>query len=141
MADPPVRPPQVRAAGGVVWRARPGGGVEVAVIHRPHRQDWSLPKGKLEPTDESPEAGALREVAEETGLVCALGQELPATAYEDHKGRPKEVRYWTMTVVSGEWTPNEEADELRWLPAAQAVELLTYPTERDTVLAALALLG
>lgn len=136
MAEP-AGPPEVLAAGGVVWRPRPGGGVEVVVIHRPHRQDWSLPKGKLEPGDASLADCAVREVAEETGLTCALGVELPPTRYEDHKGRAKEVRFWTMTVVAGDFRANDEADEFRWLAPAEAVELLTYPTERDVVLAAL----
>lgn len=141
MGDGGDRPPQVLAAGGVVWRARSGGGVEVVVIHRPHRADWSLPKGKLEPADASLADCARREVVEETGLDCVLGDELPPTRYEDHKGRPKEVRFWTMTVVGGEFVPNDEADELRWVAPSDAVELLTYPSERDVVLAALELLG
>lgn len=137
MAEAAADQPQVRAAGGVVWRSRAGGGVEIVVIHRPHRRDWSLPKGKLEPTDASMAACALREVVEETGLACALGVELPPTRYEDHKGRAKEVRFWTMTVVGGDFEVNDEADELRWLAPAEAMELLTYATERDVVLAAL----
>ncbi len=130
-------PPEVLAAGGVVWRARAGGGVEIVVIHRPHRHDWSLPKGKLEPDDGSLAACALREVAEETGLDCALGEELPATRYEDHKGRSKEVRFWTMTVLGGSFAPNDEADELRWVSPTEALAQLSYASEREVVLAAL----
>ncbi|HUH08052.1 MAG TPA: NUDIX domain-containing protein, partial [Egibacteraceae bacterium] len=62
----------VRAAGGVLWRDV-GGRIEVAVVHRPHRADWSLPKGKLDPGESSPEA-ALREVFEETGIRGRLGR-------------------------------------------------------------------
>lgn len=141
MRDATDRPPEVLAAGGVVWRARAGGGVEVVVIHRPHRSDWSLPKGKLEDSDGSMADCARREVAEETGLECVLGDELAPMRYEDHKGRAKEVRFWTMTVVGGAFTPNDEADELRWVTPAEAVALLTYASERDVVLAALELLG
>jgi 8-oxo-dGTP diphosphatase len=130
----------VLAAGGVVWRARDGGGVEVLVVHRPHRRDWSLPKGKVEP-GESLAACARREVLEEAGYVCDLGDELPATRYEDDKGRPKEVRFWTMTVRSGSFRPNGEVDEVRWLAPAEAVDVLTYESERDTLLAALELLA
>ncbi len=111
--------------------------MEIVVVHRPHRQDWSLPKGKLERADASMAACALREVHEEAGFQCALGEELPPTAYEDHKGQAKEVRYWTMTVVGGAFAPNDEVDELRWVTPGEAMELLHYATERVTVLAAL----
>jgi 8-oxo-dGTP pyrophosphatase MutT (NUDIX family) len=87
------RPPPdtVRAAGGVVWRRGADGAVEVLVVHRPKYDDWSFPKGKLDP-GETEEECALREVDEETGLRCELGEELPTTMYVDRKGRPKRVR-------------------------------------------------
>lgn len=89
----------VRAAGGVVWRRVPSG-VEVVLVHRPAYDDWALPKGKLEP-GETDEEAAQREVREETGLSCRLGAELPSTTYADAQGRPKIVRYWSMTVIPG----------------------------------------
>src|SRR5690606_15557711 len=104
---------RVRAAGGVVWRPA-GSGIEVLVCHRPHRHDWTFPKGKLE-AGESFEAAARREVAEETGFVCALGADLGSVHYTDHRGRPKVVRWWAMQVESGSFTPNGEVDEVRWL--------------------------
>jgi len=85
----------VRASGGAVVRRGPDGVSEVLVIHRPSYGDWTLPKGKAE-GDETDEECALREVAEETGLTCLLGVELPSAAYRDGKGRPKVVRYWAM---------------------------------------------
>jgi len=94
----------VRAAGGVVVRDG-----RVAVVHRPKYDDWSLPKGKLQP-GESWEAAALREVEEETGLACRLQQELPAVEYEDSHGRCKTVRYWRMAP----------ADEGRFAPRARS---------------------
>jgi len=117
---------QVRAAGGVIVR---GGvaGPEVAIVHRPRYDDWSLPKGKLE-EGEAFEDGALREVEEETGLRCELGRELTATRYRDKKGRPKVVRYWSMTIL-GEDTGfilNEEVDELLWLPPPKAMAKVDY---------------
>jgi 8-oxo-dGTP diphosphatase len=119
--------PEVRAAGGVVERDG-----KIAVVHRPRYDDWSLPKGKLDPGETSEEA-ALREVWEETGLRCELGRELSSTSYHDRKGRSKVVRYWLMEPVGGEFAPNDEVDELRWLEPADAAALLTYP--RDAQLA------
>ena len=127
--------PEVKAAGGLVWR-RGAGGVEVAVVHRPHRQDWSLPKGKLDP-GETFEAAALREVEEEIGLRCRLGRELSPVTYTDNKGRSKLVRYWLMEPQGGEFIPNAEVDELRWLIPSAAVELLSYPHDRELVASAL----
>ena len=86
----------VEAAGGVVARAARRTRAEVLLVHRPKYDDWSLPKGKLEP-GETHEAAACREVEEETGWRCALGEELPAVRYMDRQGRPKHVRYWRMT--------------------------------------------
>ena len=84
----------------MVWRPAPGGAPELVVIHRPRYDDWSLPKGKLDP-GESFEDAALREVEEEIGVRCRLGAELPPVAYRDNKGRAKVVRYWLMEAVDG----------------------------------------
>ena len=122
----------VRAAGGLVTRpARTG--VEVLVVHRPRYDDWSLPKGKADP-GETDEDTARREVAEETGYVCALGEELTTVHYTDRKGRPKRVRYWHMTV-EGEvaWAPNDEVDDRRWCSPEAAVTLLSYADDRRLV--------
>lgn len=131
--------PEVRAAGGLVWReafvgdetgaVRPG--VEIVVVHRPRYDDWSFPKGKLA-KGESYEEAARREVLEETGLVCELGQELPSTRYVDGKGRVKLVRYWAMRVVDMvPWAPGDEVDQRRWVDPGQAAELLTYGHDRE----------
>jgi 8-oxo-dGTP diphosphatase len=81
----------VRAAGGAIWRRSPAGDLEVVLVHRPQYDDWSLPKGKVDP-GESDEQAAAREIQEETGIVPRLGPELPSTRYRDRFGRPKLVR-------------------------------------------------
>lgn len=132
----------VRAAGGVVWRpgANDGDEVELMVVHRPKYDDWTFPKGKVDP-GETDEQAALREVDEETGLRCRLGVELPPVHYP--MGPPgsgwgrKQVRYWEMTVVSA--TPREpdsEVDATAWLAAGDVEVRLTYERDR-TVLASL----
>jgi 8-oxo-dGTP diphosphatase len=123
--------PQVRAAGGLVVRER-SGALELAAIHRPRYDDWSLPKGKLLP-GEAWEAGALREVREETGLRCELGEELESATYLDRRGRRKLVRYWLMRAVAGEFEPGDEVDELRWLAPGEAAATLTYEHDRRLV--------
>jgi 8-oxo-dGTP pyrophosphatase MutT (NUDIX family) len=125
---------EVRAAGGAVARVNEEGELEVAVVHRPKYDDWSLPKGKLDP-GEGWEEAALREVEEETGLQAELGPPLGEARYLDQKGRPKLVRYWEMTPVGGEFHPNKEVDELRWLPLDEAAALLSYDRDRDLLAA------
>jgi len=122
--------PVVRAAGGVVVRGT-GAEVTVLLVHRPAYDDWTFPKGKVDP-GESDEDCAVREVEEETGLRCVLGRELQSTTYDDARGRPKLVRYWVMKVAGGELRFEHEVDEARWLPVEEAEELLTY--ERDLAL-------
>ncbi len=121
----------VRAAGGVVVRDADGR-EQLAVVHRPRYDDWSLPKGKLH-EGEGWSEGALREVEEETGLRCELGPELAPSRYRDGKGRDKLVRWWLMRPVGGEFAPNDEVDELRWLEPEAALELLDYERDRDLV--------
>jgi 8-oxo-dGTP pyrophosphatase MutT (NUDIX family) len=130
--DPSPSPSPVRAAGGVVWRRSGAGPVRILVVHRPRYDDWSLPKGKAD-DGESDADCALREVWEETGFTCVLGPELQPTRYRDNKGRDKVVRYWAMEPVSGDFTPNSEIDEIRWLPVEEALPLLSYAHDRPVV--------
>lgn len=122
----------VRAAGGVVWRAGVEG-VEVLVVHRETYDDWTLPKGKIDP-GESWEQAAVREVYEETAVVPVLGAELAGTSYEDQQGRPKQVRYWEMAVAVEEaFTPGEEISAREWLGLDDAARRLSYRRDVDVL--------
>ena len=114
----------VRASGGVILRDGC-----VLVVHRSHYDDWTLPKGKLE-RGESWEQAALREVEEETGLRCTLGEAVGAISYLDGAGREKEVRYFRMDA-DGEPAPHSEIDEVRWLPLSGAASFLTYARDAE----------
>ena len=115
----------VTAAGGVLWRRGRKGVVEVLVVHRPRYDDWSFAKGKCDPGESFAET-AEREVLEETGFEVAFGPELDEVRYRDHKGRSKLVRYWAMTVVAGEFTPNNEVDEADWISVDEARQWVSY---------------
>lgn len=119
---------QIRAAGAVLWRPGPAG-PEVALVHRPRYDDWSLPKGKLDP-GEQPAAAARREVLEETGVDAALGRPLGTSRYSvlvDGVPVPKTVEWWAAEAPGGtpNFVPGEEVDDLRWLPLDRAAAHLT----------------
>ncbi|MBE1487759.1 NUDIX domain-containing protein [Plantactinospora soyae] len=116
----------VRAAGGVVWR-RSDDVVEVCVVHRPRYDDWSLPKGKLDP-GEHPLTAAVREVAEEADVRGVPQVRLPPVHYLMRDGAPKVVEFWSMRAAgSGGFQPQTEVDDVRWLPLGDATGLLSYP--------------
>lgn len=122
----------VYAAGAVLWR--PGNfdpAVEIAVIHRPRYDDWSLPKGKVDPGETAPVA-AVREVFEETGHHANLGARLDTVKYPIDQ-RVKEVYYWAARSTGGEFAPGSEVDELLWLPVADAMKRLDYAQDRKTL--------
>ena len=122
----------VLAAGGVLWRRKKSGKIEVLLVHRPKYDDWTLPKGKLDEGETAQEA-AVREVEEETGFLVKLVEELPSTDYHDRYGRPKHVRYWVMDITDGEFRPNREVDEVRWLSVGEAKALLSYGRDRNVL--------
>jgi len=116
----------VRAAGGLIVRGRQG--QDVVLVHRAAYDDWSFPKGKLEPGEDELEA-ALREVEEETGLRCDVGDEVGRTRYVDSSGRNKEVRYFRMTS-DDEPSAQNEVDEVRWVSLDEADAVLSYDRDR-----------
>ena len=125
----------VRAAGGILWRLD-GDEPRLAVIHRPKRGDWSLPKGKLEP-GESFVGAAIREVEEETQCRVRLGH-FAADATYVSRGRDKLVLFWHMTVERAPaFVPNGEVDALEWLTPDQALLRLDHAHERDVLASAL----
>lgn len=129
--------PVVHAAGGVLWR--PGvHGPEVALVHRPRYDDWSLPKGHVE-ADEHPVVGGLREVVEETGFGARFVRAVGKAAYDVPRRRRhggsgdtarKRVTYWSALAGDGTFAPNEETDELRWVSVKDGAKLLTYPIDQ-----------
>lgn len=125
---------EILAAGAVVARKGP----EVLLVHRPKYDDWSFPKGKVDPGEHAL-AAAVREVAEETGVDIRLGPPLPDHLYQvanGNGGRTKRVHWWAARAtgcddVAG-YRPNDEIDEVRWASPDKARRLLTW--ERDRVL-------
>ncbi|MGH3583096.1 MAG: NUDIX hydrolase [Mycobacterium sp.] len=136
MPNTVTRPKTVHAAGAVLWRenafgAEGGPSVEVAVVHRPRYDDWSLPKGKVDPGETEP-VTAVREILEETGYACQLGRRLASISYPVGEDT-KQVRYWAARTIDGEFIPNDEVDQLLWLPPAAALERLQYPFDRKVL--------
>ena len=117
------------AAGTVVFKGR-GLNQKIAVIHRPHREDWSFPKGKIDAPESAP-AAAVRETLEETGLHVVLHQSLSPQEYI-FDNLPKTVFYWRARLVKPPvFVPNEEADQLVWVSLKSALKLLTYEVDRQ----------
>ena len=129
-----MRDDPIRAAGGILYRPRPDGELEVALIHRPRYDDWTLPKGKVD-RGETIHMAAEREVEEETGFKVKRGPGIAQSSYRDRRGRMKIVDYFYMTPIGGEFHPNDEVDEMRWLRLENALALLTYDRDREMLAA------
>jgi 8-oxo-dGTP diphosphatase len=122
----------ILAAGAVLWRyAAASDATEVALVHRPRYDDWSLPKGKVDPGETEP-VTAVREVEEETGYAAKLGRRLASVSYPVDQGT-KNVRYWTARALGGDFVPGDEVDQLIWLPVADAMKRLQYPHDRKVL--------
>lgn len=121
----------VPAAGAVLYRME-GGSPRCAVVHRPRYNDWSLPKGKVDAGESLP-VTAVREIAEETGFTAALESRIGTTAYPLKENTRKEVTYWSALAHGGDFEPNSEVDELRWLPIEEAKNLVSYSLDRKVL--------
>lgn len=127
----------IEAAGVVL--IRPESDPKVLIIRRDYRNDWSLPKGKLEPAELAAIA-AVRETLEETGYLVKLETALTPISYESN-GKPKTVYYWSASELAFDPSvvPNDEVSQLRWVTLAEATELLSYEHDVAVVTEALAL--
>ncbi|MBA0045231.1 NUDIX hydrolase [Mycobacteroides sp. LB1] len=135
MPDPTTRTgAAVLAAGAALWRYQgdpADGDIEVALVHRPRYDDWSLPKGKLDP-GETAAIAAVREIAEETGFTSRLGRRLPSVSYPVSQGT-KRVKYWAAQALDGKFEANHEVDEIQWLPIARAIKIVSYAVDRKVL--------
>ncbi len=122
----------IRAAGALLWREIAAGEIEIALVHRPRYDDWSLPKGKID-EDETALACAYREVFEETGIKARFTRQLGAVEYEDN-GAQKRVKYWVAQALgASDFVANEEVDQLRWLNPTDSIELATHQSDKEMI--------
>ena len=138
----PASRPRVEAAGGVLWRLGEAG-VEVALVHRPKYDDWSLPKGKLDDGEDTL-AAAVREVGEETGSRVVAGPEVGRSRYDvllDGVAVPKRVTWWSMRHTGGAFEADREVDVLRWCALEEAEQLLSAGRDLAPLRTALSLIG
>ncbi len=126
----------IYAAGAILWREDKGK-LLVALIHRNRHNDWSWPKGKVDPGELLPET-AVREIAEETGLKIKLGPRLKIVNYKIPNGTPKEVHYWAARVsptalARSKFKPSEEVESVEWRTPDEARKLLTYEFDGEVL--------
>lgn len=132
------------SAGGVVYRRRPEGGVEIVLVARPAQRLWALPKGTPEP-GETVEQTAIREVREETGLQVKITGDLGTIRYRYTIPREgvlvqKVVQYYLMEPVGGDLALHDhEYDVVEWVDIHLARERMSYSNDRGVVERAAAL--
>jgi len=124
----------ILAAGAICWRIE-NSELKVALIHRARYDDWSWPKGKVDPGECLPET-AVREIAEETGLRIKLGLRIGVQKYNLPSGVPKEVHYWASKIsekalLKSKFKPSEEVSQVVWMSAESAASRLTYSHDGD----------
>lgn len=123
----------IRAAGALLWRENSQLEIEIALIHRPRYDDWSIPKGKVEEGESSLQC-AFREVFEETGISAQFSRELGSVEYKE-SGELKRVKYWSAKAPSSshQFSANEEVDEIKWLNPAEAISLATHLSDKSII--------
>ena len=123
----------IRAAGALLWREVDSRNLEIALIHRPRYDDWSLPKGKIEGGETALQC-AYREVFEETGIKATFTRQLGTVEYEE-SGQKKRVIFWAArcAVDAGAFVVNEEVDELAWFTPEDALAKATHDSDRQMI--------
>ncbi len=124
------------SAGGLVVDLSGERGLLIGRHDKRGRTLWSLPKGHIE-IGETPEAAALREVEEETGIVSKITRSLGVIDFwfmAEGKRIHKTVHHFLFSEVSGELAPQiSEVDVVDWFPLDEIATRLAYPDERKLI--------